>query len=196
VPPRRRPSRADCELGQVCGQPGARGVCAGVAATLFGNAEVLEDGNVRLVADADTAPPSAGVRFDIGAGVDIGEITRLEAVYDSEVAPGCRGGSPRFQLGISAGNVFVYFSPDNTRATGPNETPNFIENDSDVYFDASQIQAGRQRITCSEARGILKERELAVERISLVVDGARPGNPQRVVVRPRVDVRRVPGQTA
>jgi hypothetical protein len=71
VPPRRRPSRADCELGQVCGQPGARGVCAGVAATLFGNAEVLEDGNVRLVADADTAPPSAGVRFDIGAGVDI-----------------------------------------------------------------------------------------------------------------------------
>ena len=185
---------ADCGIGVSCDGGGCNP--ESLPGTPFGNTEPVADGGVRLIADADAATPFGGVRFDVGAGVEIGEITRLETVYDSEVAPGCRAGSPRFELGTSAGNLFVYLSPDNDCATGPNETPNLIGNDEDVYYDAAQIEAGTQRIRYSDARAILEERELRVTRIALVADGARAGNPQRVVVRPRVDLRRVPTQSA
>lgn len=184
----------DCGVGVSCNG----GVCnpESLPGTPFGAAEVLADGSVRLTADADAATPFAGVRFDVGAGVAIGEITRLETLYDFEGAVACRAGSPRFQLGTDAGNVFVYVSPDNDCTAEPNETPNFIGNDGDVYYDASQIAAGAQRITYTETRAILEERGLAVRRISLVADGGASGSPQRVVVRPRVDVRRVPAGTS
>jgi hypothetical protein len=183
---------ADCGIGQEC----ARGRCQGVEAERIGVTEVTADG-VRLVSDVTAAETFGGLEFRIGAAVDFAEIVRLEAVYNSEVAPGCRvsgrvpgAGSPRFELRTAEGDVYVSFAPENDCPTGPRETGNLIGNDEFALYDTSRIVGGREFATYSEARDLLRSRELAVTRVRLVADGGEAGNPQRVVVRPRVEVAR------
>ncbi|MFN8592590.1 MAG: pentapeptide repeat-containing protein [Thermomicrobiales bacterium] len=175
---------SDCEIGQVC----ERGVCALLAATPVGNVEVSGQ-DVWLVSSTTAAVTYAKLEFEVGAGVEFADIYRLESTYTSQIAPGCRNGSPRFELGTLEGDIHIPFSIENECSTAASETPNYIHSEL-AYFDTSRIPQGSASMDYFSTRELLASRELQIKRIALVVDGGRADAVQRVKVSPRVGVGR------
>lgn len=167
--------------GQLCNGECVSGPCC-PGVTTFGNVEATDDGYT-LISDLTASEPYGGLDVTLpGGSVDFDDITALQVAYNSQNAPGCRLGSPRFALGTAQGNVFVYFSPNNDCATGPQNTGNLIGNETPGVYDTSQIQPGTQVSTYSATKALLESLGLAIESIDLVVDAGSAGNPQVVAV--------------
>lgn len=180
----------ECSAGEDC----TDGDCC-LPFTTFGNT-ASASGGVRLISDLTNASPFGGVRFTLpSATVDFDDISVLQSAYNSENAPGCRLGSPRFQLRTTEAppnTVWVYFSPNNNCPTGPQDTGNLIGNETPGVYDTSQITGGTQVSTYSATKALLQAQGLLIDRITLVVDGGSAGNPQSVVVEPCVSLTPLP----
>ena len=101
------------------------------------------------------------------------------------------GGSPRFALNTSAGNVFVYLGdlPSFTCPGGVQQSSgNLIGNEDACRYDTSQIQPGTQCNTYSGTVVLLDALGLQITGIQLVVDAgwAFADGEQTVVVDPHV----------
>jgi hypothetical protein len=187
----------ECEDGDCC-----------LPFTTFGNTEDTPDG-ARLISDMTATDPFGGLRFTLpSATVDFDDLTVLQSAFITEGPDGCRAGSPRFQLRLTGSgacapagsppqpkNVFVYFNPDNICGTGAQDTGNLIGNDSNVFYDTSQVAGGTQRTTYTATRNLLQSHGCDIDRITLVVDSgwAAPGTPEEVVVDPCVSFTTLPG---
>lgn len=134
----------------------------------------LEDTDLLLssnTADTDTTNDFSTLTFDPTDELTVSELTNLTAIY--EVAEGnCGGGSLRWQIDTSAGNVFVYYgtAPDFTDCSGEEGQSgiNLLSLD-DARVDSSQVYAGTQYNTWDAF--VAANPDLVVEDVNLVADG-------------------------
>jgi len=82
--------------------------------TLFGNASIVSGGNpikaAQIVSDGGNATPYGGVDLVATTVTTLSTLTFLGTDYQM-TAGDCGGGSPRFEIGVPAGNIFVYLGP-------------------------------------------------------------------------------------
>ena len=146
----------------------------------------------RLTANNTTGQGFAGVSFALDAPIDLVEIDELATDYTFDTGDSCCGGSPRYQLGTPAGNIFVAIGDPPSFNTCPSDTPlstgNLIGNDDACRFDTSQIQSGTQCNTYDGTVALLNSLSLQITDISLVADGywCTPDGDQGVTVDPTV----------
>ena len=131
--------------------------------------------------DAETANDFANLAFEPEGILTVADLTNLTAVYD--VAEGnCGGGSLRWEIDTTAGNVFVYygafpsFDDCNDAATSQSGV-NLLSLD-DARVDSSQVLAGSQQNTWDAF--VAAYGDLTVEAVRLVADGgwSQPGGVQ------------------
>ncbi len=116
---------------------------AGAATTylLYGDATELDvAGNTVVETVSDSDPGYGGIDFDVSAGTTFADLTTLSTDFNV-TDDNCGGGSPRFQLNTSSGNIFVYLGD----YPGYNTcTPNTWEDSGDLletgmFVDTSQV---------------------------------------------------------
>jgi hypothetical protein len=102
---------------------------------------------VSNTADTDTTNDFSTLSFDPESTLTVADLTNLTAVYDV-TAGNCGGGSLRWEIDTTAGNVFVYygaypnFDDCNDAATSQSGV-NLLTLD-DARVDSSQVLAGSQ----------------------------------------------------
>lgn len=134
----------------------------------------LGDQNLLLssdTSDTDTTNDFATLDFDPADELTVSELMNLTAVY--EVVEGdCGGGSLRWSIDTTAGNVFVYYGalPNFTDCSGAEGQSgiNLLSLD-DARVDSSQVYAGTQYNTWDAF--VAANPGLVVEGVSLVSDG-------------------------
>jgi len=161
--------------------------------TPFGGA-TTSNGVLTLVSDtgdAASANDASGATLT-GTGVTtFASIATLSAEFNV-TDDDCSGGSPRFQIQVQtasgAKNVFVYLGPaPSFTGCSPNvwiASGNLIDpNSTEGRFDTSQVQAGTQVSTYTQAKALVGS--LQVTGIALVVDSgwAFADKEQTVMVR-------------
>ncbi len=88
---------------------------AATSYTLFGNASIVAGGNpgraAQLVSDkSNITTPYGGVDLASTTVTTLSSVTFLGTDYEL-LAGDCGGGSPRFEIGLPSGNIFVYLGP-------------------------------------------------------------------------------------
>lgn len=134
----------------------------------------LEDTDLLLssnTSDTDTTNDFSVLAFDPMEGLTVADLTNLTAIY--EVAEGdCGGGSLRWEIDTTAGNVFVYYGalPNFTDCSGEEGQSgvNLLSLD-DARVDSSQVYAGTQYNTWDAF--VAANPTLVVEDVRLVSDG-------------------------
>jgi hypothetical protein len=134
----------------------------------------LEDTDLMLssdTSDTDTTNDFSFLSFDPTDALTVSDLTNLTAVY--EVAEGnCGGGSLRWEIDTTAGNVFVYYgaAPAFTDCSGAEGQSgvNLLSLD-DARVDSSQVYAGTQVNTWDAF--VAANPDLVVEDVNLVADG-------------------------
>jgi hypothetical protein len=127
---------------------------------------------VSNTADTDTTNDFSTLSFDPESTLTVADLTNLTAVYDV-TAGNCGGGSLRWEIDTTAGNVFVYygaypnFDDCNDAATSQSGV-NLLTLD-DARVDSSQVLAGSQYNTWDAF--VAEFGELTVEAVRLVSDG-------------------------
>jgi hypothetical protein len=139
---------------------------------LFGDAQIVSGGNpgsaAQLRSDAD--PGYGGVDFEIAAGLTFAQLTQLATDYNI-TDDQCGGGSPRFQLNTSGGNIFVYLGPSPAFVgctPGWQSSGNLIGNNEACRYDTSQLLAGTQCNTYASTLALFGG--VTITGIQLVVD--------------------------
>lgn len=132
--------------------------------SLFGGATSETDG---IHLPSNSTDPFSGVSFELEPGTTVADLDLLEATM--EVLEGnCGVGSPRFQVGTSAGNIFVYVGDaPNFTSCADGSTGNLID-DADLRVDTSQV-GGTFYDTWANAETLAGTDE--VTGLSLVADG-------------------------
>ncbi len=125
------------------------------------------------LSDADTLNDASSITFDPeDATLTVSDLTNLTAIYDV-VEGDCGGGSLRWSIDTTAGNVFVYYgaAPSFTDCSGAEGQSgiNLLSLD-DARVDSSQVYAGTQSNTWDAF--LAANPDLVVESVSLVADGA------------------------
>jgi hypothetical protein len=121
--------------------------------------------------DSDPANDFSTLSFDPAETLTVADLTNLTAVYDV-LAGNCGGGSLRWEIDTTAGNVFVYYGtfPNFTDCDGAESQSgvNLLSLD-DARVDSSQVQAGTQYNTWNAF--VAAFGTLVVEDVRLVTDG-------------------------
>ncbi len=146
---------------------------ANASTTLFGDASIVDGGNpgsMVQVTSGSTAPGYGGVSFSLLAGTVVSDLATLGIDY-KVLAGDCGGGSPRFSVRTSVGNIFIYLGPTpnfNSCPSGWQSTGNLLS-DVDLRVDATQV-GGTFYDTWAHAKILVGSEE--VIRLSLVVDAS------------------------
>jgi hypothetical protein len=124
-----------------------------------------------MTAGGDPADDFSLLTLDTAEGLTVSQLTNLTAVY--EVVDGnCGGGSLRWSIDTTAGNVWVYYgvAPTFTDCDGAESQSgvNLLSLD-DARVDSSQVYPGTQVNTWDAF--VAANPDLAVESVSLVADG-------------------------
>lgn len=134
----------------------------------------LDDDDLLLssdTSDTDTTNDFSVLAFDPTEALTVSDLMNLTAIY--EVAEGdCGGGSLRWEIDTTAGNVFVYYGalPNFTDCSGAEGQSgvNLLSLD-DARVDSSQVYAGTQYNTWDVF--VAANPDLVVEDVRLVADG-------------------------
>lgn len=133
--------------------------------TLSGSASQQMDG-IHLV--SGNASQSSDITFMVPAGTTVSGLNNLEATLMA-VTGTCGGGSPRFSVVTSAGNIFVYpGTAPNFNSCSNGSTGNLLTT-ADLRVDTSQLPGGTFYDTWAHAVTIAGSDQ--VTEIDLVVDG-------------------------
>ena len=141
--------------------------------TLFADAMLVHAGHASNTAvqlrSAGTG--YGGIDFDTPSGMTVSQLNDLSTDYNF-TAGSCGGGSPRFQINVAGGNIFVYIGPP-PNYTGC--TMNSWLNTGDLLtpaslVDTSQLSGGSFYDTWATAQA--RYGTLAITGIQLVADGA------------------------
>jgi hypothetical protein len=141
--------------------------------TLFGDATLVQPGdNSPTAVQAIWSPsqPFGGIDYGIPATLTVSQLNNLST--DFKFTQGtCSQGSPRFQINVGAGSVFVYLGPQFPSVTNPCAGATY-SNSTNVISPASLVDAtqeGNGYETWSAFQ--LQHGGDAVTGIQLVVDG-------------------------
>jgi len=143
--------------------------------TLFGDAMLVHPGNASDTAaqlrSAATPPGYGGVDFATPGTLMVGGLNNISTDYKFTQGS-CGGGSPRFQINVAGGSIFVYIGPPPNYTACPMDawlnTGNLLTPVSLV--DTSQLPGGTFYDTWASAQ--LKYGTMTISGIQLVADGA------------------------
>jgi hypothetical protein len=148
-------------------KPGAGGY------TLFGDATLIHPGDNSPTAVQEIWSPSqpfGGVDYGIPAGLTVSQLNTLSTDFKFTLGT-CSQGSPRFQINVDGGNVFVYLGPQFPSVTNPCAGATYSNSGNVIspasLVDATQLGAGYETWSAFQATF----GSHAVTGIQLVVDG-------------------------
>lgn len=141
--------------------------------TLFGDATLIhpgEDSKTAVQLIWSPSQPFGGVDFSIPANLTVGQLNNLST--DFKFTQGtCSQGSPRFQINVNGGNVFVYLGPQFPSVTNPCAGATY-SNSTNVIGPASLVDATQVGGTYETWSAFQASNGSApVTGIQLVVDG-------------------------
>ncbi len=157
---------------------------AATSYTPFADASIGSGGNpghaAQLLSDGSNSKPWAGVHLASTTVTTLSSLTFLGTDYRL-VASDCGGGSPRFEIGLPGGNIFVYIgpAPNFTGCAAGWQTTGNLLTSADLRVDTSQLVPGTQYNTWANALALAGSSP--VSSIDLVVDGSWSTGSRRAV---------------
>lgn len=133
----------------------------------FGATSEQNDG-LHLVSEmTNITSPYGGVSFSLPSGTTAASLTNLDATF-TKLAGDCGGGSARFEIDTSEGNVFVYVgAAPNFTACANGSTGNLLAT-PDLRVDTSQLAGGAQYDNWANAQTLLDS--TPISSLSFLVD--------------------------
>lgn len=140
---------------------------------LFGGAELVSPGHnsptsAELVSNTDEA--FSGVDLTVPEGLTVGDLETLSTWFYFEEGS-CGGGSPRFSISTSEGNIFVYLG----------DYPNYTGCPQNMWIDSGNLVDDEDFVDTSQLGGTFYQSwadavaafgDLEITSIQLVVDGS------------------------